>query len=59
MMRYANGGKRYLPGEMPATESDAFKVKGSVALLLKIPEDEAPPDYPPPPGSPAAAKPGN
>jgi hypothetical protein len=54
MMRYANGGKRYLPGEMPDTDSDAFREEGSVTLLPEIPEDERPPSYPPPPGSPAA-----
>jgi len=54
MMRYANEGKRYLPGEMPDTDSDAFKEAGSVALLPEIPEDERPPEYPPPAGSPAA-----
>jgi hypothetical protein len=55
MMRYANGGKRYLPGEMPETDSDAFTEEGSVSLLPEIPEDERPPEYPAPPGSPAAA----
>ena len=54
MMRYANGGKRYLPGQMPTTDSDAFKKKGSVMLLPKAPAADLPPQYPPPPGSPAA-----
>ena len=51
---YANGGERYLPGEMPDTDSDAFREEGSVGLLPEIPEDERAPAYPPPPGSPAA-----
>jgi hypothetical protein len=48
MWRYANGGRRYLPGEMPAEEPDAFVEEGSVTLFAEIPPEDRPPDYPPP-----------
>lgn len=48
MMRYADGGKRYLPGELPKEDAHAFVKKGSVTLLPKIPERDAPPSYPSP-----------
>jgi hypothetical protein len=46
--RYANGGKRYLPGQMPDTEADAFKVDGSVLQFDTRPPSDKSPDYPPP-----------
>ena len=54
MMMYADGGKRYLPGEMPASPPHAFVKEGAVDIYPKIPAEDAPPDYAPPPGSSAA-----
>jgi hypothetical protein len=54
MMEFADGGKRYLPGAMPTGPPHAFVEEGAVDLYPSIPKDERPPDYPPPPGSPAA-----
>jgi hypothetical protein len=51
MMEYADGGKRYLPGEMPAGEPRAFDPEGAVDLYTKIPEDQRPPSYPKPKGN--------
>jgi hypothetical protein len=48
MMRYANGGRRYLPGEMPNTDPDAFVEAGSVMGYDETPAADAPPDYPSP-----------
>jgi hypothetical protein len=50
VMRYAEGGKRYLPGTVPAGEPKAFQQEGSIALLTEVPADERPPDYPSPNG---------
>jgi hypothetical protein len=46
--RYANGGRRYLPGNMPDTEADAFKEEGSVLDFPVRPEVDRAPDYPSP-----------
>ncbi len=48
MMRYADGGKRYLPGEMPATDPHAFIQEGSVLGYPKPLPAETPPTYPSP-----------
>jgi len=48
MWRYANNGKRYLPGEMPKTDVDAFKTENTVTMVEKQPAGDAPPDYPSP-----------
>lgn len=48
MLRYADGGKRYLPGKMAKDGPHAFRVAGSVTVYPKIPAAEAPPDYPSP-----------
>lgn len=48
MWRYANNGKRYLPGTMPKTDVDAFKMENTVTIIENPPADEAPPDYPSP-----------
>ena len=48
MMRYAKGGQRYLPGEMPKEDVYAFQVEGSVISADDIPADDLPPDYPSP-----------
>lgn len=48
MMTYADGGKRYLPGEMPSTPVNVFDPEGAVTMYDKVPPGEAPPDYPSP-----------
>lgn len=48
MMRYADGGQRYLPGEMPETEANVFDEEGTVTIYEEVPEDQRPPDYPSP-----------
>lgn len=48
MWRFANGGRRYLPGEMPDSPTDAFREEGSVLFFDDYPADEQPPVYPPP-----------
>lgn len=50
MMMYADGGKRYLPGDMPAGPPHAFIEKGAVDLYEEPPTEDAPPDYPSPAG---------
>ncbi|HEV7762003.1 MAG TPA: ATP-binding cassette domain-containing protein, partial [Acidimicrobiales bacterium] len=57
MWRYANGGRRYLPGDMPDRDTDAFREEGSVLLYDDFPPEDRPPDYPPPPTAPAATGP--
>ena len=56
MWSYAQRGMRYLPGEMPVAPPDVFGTKDVITVFeddLITPEDR-PPDYPPPPASPAA-----
>ena len=53
MIRYVDGGTRYLPGDWP-DELPCFEEEGSVAVYDELPEGDALPDYPPWPGSPAA-----
>ncbi|MFN8017652.1 MAG: ABC transporter substrate-binding protein [Acidimicrobiales bacterium] len=48
MMMYADGGKRYLPGEMPSTPANVFDPEGAVMIYDEIPADQAPPSYPSP-----------
>ena len=50
MMRYADGGRRYLPGRMPKEEAHAFRTANAPALIEEIPADERPPSYPSPAG---------
>ena len=50
MLRYSDGGRRYLPGKMPKTAPHAFRKAGS-ALEIKtadIPAADRPPTYPSP-----------
>lgn len=53
MLRYVDGGKRYLPGAWPEDPLPFFEVEGSVTVYEERPD--APPDYPAWPGSPAAS----
>jgi len=48
VVRYANGGKRFLPGKMPKRADDAFKVAGSVYKYDTAPPEDRPPSYPSP-----------
>jgi hypothetical protein len=52
MLRYVEGGKRYLPGDWPTDPIPFFEEEGSVTIYDKRPD--AVPEYPPWPGSPAA-----
>jgi hypothetical protein len=48
MWRYANGGRRYLPGEMTDEELAAFDEDGAITVVEEVPEAQRPPTYPPP-----------
>jgi hypothetical protein len=52
MLRYVDGGKRFLPGDWPTEALPFFQEEGSVTIYTEAPD--AGPDYPPWPGSPAA-----
>jgi hypothetical protein len=54
MLRYVDGGTRYLPGQWPEEPIALFEEEGSVTTYDEVPESDALPDYPPWPGSPAA-----
>ena len=46
MYRYVGGGRRYLPGQQPATETAAFAADGSVTVYDEPPASDRPPSYP-------------
>jgi hypothetical protein len=48
MWRYANMGKRYLPGQVSKGDSDAFKMDNSITVYDAPPKEDQPPDYPSP-----------
>jgi hypothetical protein len=48
VVRYANGGSRYIPGKMPNRPDDAFKLKSSVYKYDTLPPRDRPPSYPSP-----------
>jgi hypothetical protein len=48
MMRYANFGQRYAPGEMPETDLTVFDPSNSIIGFDGIPEQERPKAYPRP-----------
>jgi hypothetical protein len=48
MYRYIAGGKRFLPGEHPKTDTRAFDNKDTVTLYTQHPASDRPPDYPRP-----------
>jgi hypothetical protein len=50
MWRYANGGRRYLPGGMTDEELAAFREEGSLTVVERAPEGDQRPEYPPPTG---------
>ena len=45
MWRYVNGGKRYLPGQIPSGEPSMFSSAGTVTIFSNYPPGEAPPKY--------------
>ncbi|MGQ0824149.1 MAG: hypothetical protein ACT4OX_03790 [Actinomycetota bacterium] len=53
MVRYVDGGRRYMPGDWPTDPIPWFEEEGSVTIYDERPD--AAPDYPPWPGSPGAA----
>ena len=48
MYRYADGGRRYLPGRQPAADTAAFTRADSVTLYEETPPSDRPPSYPRP-----------
>jgi hypothetical protein len=48
MMMSADGGRRYLPGEMPHTPANVFDPDGAVSMYDQVPDDAVPPSYPSP-----------
>ena len=54
MLRYVDGGTRYLPGEWPTDPIPLFDKAGSVTLYDKLPASDNVATYPAWPGSPAA-----
>lgn len=54
MMMYANGGRRYLPGQMTEGSPDAFEEEGAVDYFDEVPADLRPPSYAPPADAPGA-----
>ena len=48
LYRYADGGKRYLPGQWPTTPVGLFDPKTSITVLTTLPPADAPPSYPSP-----------
>jgi hypothetical protein len=55
MYVYANEGKRYGPGQMPAADSNAFKDENTVMIFEQVPPEDRAPDYPSPAASSAGA----
>ena len=49
LMKFVDGGQRYMPGEWP-TEEKLFVQDGAVAIYDVAPEAETPPSYPSPAG---------
>jgi hypothetical protein len=45
MWRYVDGGKRYLPGQIPSGEPNMFNPAGTVTIYSDYPPGEAPPKY--------------
>ncbi len=54
MMRYVDGGHRYLASSGPASKVPMFDDAGTLTSLTTPPPRDQPPKYPPWPGSPAA-----
>ncbi len=52
MWRYSNGGERFTSQDAPLPAP--FEEEGTVTQFDELPAEDSAPDYPPPPGSPAA-----
>jgi hypothetical protein len=50
LYRYADFGKRYLPGQWPTAPIKLFDAKTSSGVLADLPAADAPPTYPSPAG---------
>ncbi len=50
MYEYVEGGRRFLPGEWPDTDTKAFDPEGAVTIYEQRPPGEEVPDYPSPAG---------
>jgi hypothetical protein len=50
MYRYADGGKRHLPGRWQEAPARPFQASGSVLVYEEPPPSDRAPDYPPPAG---------
>ena len=50
LYRYADAGKRYLPGQWPAAPIRLFDPKTSTAVITRLPPADQPPTYPSPAG---------
>jgi hypothetical protein len=48
LYRYADGGRRYLPGKWPKTKVGLYDDATSITVLTKLPPADQPPSYPPP-----------
>jgi hypothetical protein len=48
LYRYADGGRRYLPGEWPEQPVGLYDDATSVTVLTELPPEDAPPTYPSP-----------
>jgi hypothetical protein len=48
MWRYANNGKRYLPGQVPKSDLDAFKPQNTITVVETVPASDRAPEYPAP-----------
>jgi hypothetical protein len=48
LYEFVDGGKRYLPGQWPATPPDVFNTKGAVTIYTKLPAAESVTAYPSP-----------
>ena len=57
MMRFVDGGNRYLATSIPSSTVPMFETAGSVMQYPVPPKADRPPPYPPWPGSPTATHP--
>jgi hypothetical protein len=48
LYRYADGGRRYLPGQWPKKPVGIYDDAASVTVLTKLPPEDVPPSYPSP-----------
>jgi hypothetical protein len=48
LYRYADGGRRFLPGQQPAADCAAFTRPNSVTIYDELPPSDRPPSYPRP-----------